>query len=506
MTPSVSVLLSWLACAGELWLLGLIVLRGRSSPLLIPLSLLTVSLLGWNVSSLVWKTTQVPSWLWLSRIFGPWLTPLAAHVILVLCGKRRAYKGLLAAFYGLFGALSLWALTSPLREGLHRTPIGWSQWELIFLLLLPVPTALALYVLVRHLKESHDDNQIGSTQMLLLAAGFLAFTAVTELLPESLNPPRLVNVGSVFFNFVITFVALRLRVVDNRSRAFGAFLFVTMAFLAAVVLISLQRMALGQQAVAWVAAAVVAATGLMVWRQTSGSLRMRRERQQHLAFLGRMSAQLSHDLRNPLAAAKGASQFLLNEMKAGRSLDGQIEMIDLMAAQLERMERVVEQYQRMSRVEPQLQNVSLNQMVTDTTRLSVFAATPGVRFEVNLDKTVPTCRFDADLVVLALENVLRNAVQALEPKGGVIRVSTALLKDSDVPWVRLSVEDNGPGMSAQVRERAFDEFFTTRANGSGLGLAFVRRVAEVHGGLAEVKSVESKGTTVELRWPVMKQE
>jgi two-component system, NtrC family, sensor histidine kinase HydH len=65
----------------------------------------------------------------------------------------------------------------------------------------------------------------------------------------------------------------------------------------------------------------------------------------------------------------------------------------------------------------------------------------------------------------------------------------------------VSVEDTGEGMDARTRERAFDEFFTTKATGSGLGLAFVRRVVEAHGGEVSLTSREGRGTIVSLRLP-----
>ena len=66
---------------------------------------------------------------------------------------------------------------------------------------------------------------------------------------------------------------------------------------------------------------------------------------------------------------------------------------------------------------------------------------------------------------------------------------------------RLIVEDDGPGMDARTRERAFDDFYTTKAAGSGLGLAYVARVARAHGGRAHIESEEGRGTSVELALP-----
>jgi signal transduction histidine kinase len=104
---------------------------------------------------------------------------------------------------------------------------------------------------------------------------------------------------------------------------------------------------------------------------------------------------------------------------------------------------------------------------------------------------------DRDLLAGALENLVQNAFEAM-PDGGTVTVRTSVDPDTVV----LSVEDNGQGMDARTRERAFDPFFTTKPTGSGLGLAFVRRVAEAHGGDVTLASKEGAGTTLQLRLPL----
>jgi signal transduction histidine kinase len=97
-----------------------------------------------------------------------------------------------------------------------------------------------------------------------------------------------------------------------------------------------------------------------------------------------------------------------------------------------------------------------------------------------------------------LENLVRNAMEAM-PDGGTVTVRTAR---SGAESVLLSVADTGCGMDARTRERAFDDFFTTKALGSGLGLAFVRRVVEAHGGRVSLESEQGRGTLVSVRLPV----
>ena len=92
---------------------------------------------------------------------------------------------------------------------------------------------------------------------------------------------------------------------------------------------------------------------------------------------------------------------------------------------------------------------------------------------------------------------MKNAREALGGRGGSVTIVVELRG----PDVSLRVKDDGPGMDARTRERAFDEFYTTKATGSGLGLAFVARVAHAHGGRAEISGEAGKGTVVELSFP-----
>jgi signal transduction histidine kinase len=112
-----------------------------------------------------------------------------------------------------------------------------------------------------------------------------------------------------------------------------------------------------------------------------------------------------------------------------------------------------------------------------------------------------TIRADADLLASALENLVKNAVEAM-PGGGTLTVSTGLRENDDGRLAVVSVRDTGTGMDARAREQAFELFFTTKASGSGLGLAFVQQVARSHGGQVLLTSVEGSGTLFEVLLPM----
>jgi two-component system sensor histidine kinase HydH len=238
--------------------------------------------------------------------------------------------------------------------------------------------------------------------------------------------------------------------------------------------------------------------------EISTSAAVQRARVERLVALGRFSSQMAHDLKNPLASLKGALQFLQEEHRRGRSLDNQHEFLGLMLGQVERLGRVADEYERIGRVEPVRRSVDVNQVVQRVVGLEPFAAKGSVTILTELAAELPACELDADLVARALENLIHNAFEAM-PEGGKLTVRTASCRDGNgrAGRVILSVEDSGQGMDPRHAERAFEEFFTTKATGSGLGLAFVKRVAEAHGGDASLKTRVGDGTVVEMRLPAL---
>jgi signal transduction histidine kinase len=191
---------------------------------------------------------------------------------------------------------------------------------------------------------------------------------------------------------------------------------------------------------------------------------------------------------------------LKEEERQGRSLADHREFLDLMLEQVARMHRVVDQYQRTARVEPVPSPVSLNDVVRDVLALQPFAASDTTRVTSDLAAALPACNLDRDLVARAIENLVQNAFEAM-PGGGTVKVRTSRREGSDGAVV-LSVEDSGCGMDVRQMERAFDEFYTTKAQGSGLGLSFVRRVVDAHGGAVGLTSEVGRGTSVRIEFPV----
>jgi signal transduction histidine kinase len=338
--------------------------------------------------------------------------------------------------------------------------------------------------------------------MLLVSVAIISPLSSTELLADlGYTVVRLGSVGILTFNSLLVIAALRFRLFD-RALTPSAILWATvLSAIGGIAYLTVFHAAGTNTALLVLGTLTVTLLILAAARLVMGAMMARRDQTVRLVTLGRLAAQMGHDLKNPLAALKGAAQFLREERSQGRSIDDKIEFLELMTDQIDRLKGAVEKYERLGRVQAMCLPLQLNEMIRDMVALQRFANGSGVAVKAELAPDLPVCRADRDLVAGALENLLQNAFEAT-PRNATVVVRTAPAAMRQTRGVAISVEDSGVGMSARVRERAMDDFFTTKETGSGLGLAFVRRVAEAHGGEVALSSKEGVGTTVRLFLPL----
>ena len=173
----------------------------------------------------------------------------------------------------------------------------------------------------------------------------------------------------------------------------------------------------------------------------------------------------------------------------------------MLVSQIDRLEASIDRYQRLRDVQPTLAPLQVNDLVQNLVALRGVNNGSHIIVKSHLARDLPQCRADRDLVTGAIENLLQNALEA-QPRDLSVTVRTSLSSARQMRGIMVSVEDRGIGMSARVRERALDDFFTTKQTGTGLGLPFVRRVAEAHGGEISLISKEGAGTTVRMFIPL----
>ncbi len=210
--------------------------------------------------------------------------------------------------------------------------------------------------------------------------------------------------------------------------------------------------------------------------------------------LERMAGMLAHELRNPLASA---TTNLAVAMELSDSFDPRMPFMERAVSELDRIRDLVTSCLQLAcsrRVD--LRRVDVGVLVDEA--CDAFASeTCSGSMAVRLRRDLPAgCAFvcDATLVARALENLLENAKRVLSDTGGEILVR--LRQQGDV--LELAVEDSGPGVPRALGERVFEPL-VSGGRGSGLGLAFVRRVAEAHGGRATLGQSSLGGAAFVLR-------
>lgn len=490
-----------LAASGHLTLAVLSFLRGRRSAVAVPLGLLCLAMFSFCFCSLATNVTGQSSWGYLDQFFTSLTPPLALHVVMTFVGVRRTLAPVLAVAYALFGALAI-SCVAGIGTAWGSAWVKGEGWPTAFLVgwvpLLPFMVVL----LVRHLLRSLDPDEKARTRTMLAAFALGGAVATSDVIAELHYPlPHLAPVGTLAAAFLVATAVFRLRLLDREPSGSVAIYAVVLA-IAGVVFYLLVYVLFGGNVAALVFATIGVAVGLgTAVHELASSIATQRERVERLASLGRFSSQMAHDLRNPLASLKGALQFLDEERARGHGLDPHADFVRLMMEQVERLGRVVDDYERIGRVEPIRRSVEVNELVQGVVRLQPFAAQSGVSIRAETAERLPRCELDVDLVRGALENVIRNAFEAM-PRGGDVVVRTALDGGNGADRVVISVEDSGEGMDARLVERAFEDFYTTKPRGTGLGLAFVRRVAQAHGGDVSLRSTLGRGTIVSMRLPV----
>jgi two-component system, NtrC family, sensor histidine kinase PilS len=234
------------------------------------------------------------------------------------------------------------------------------------------------------------------------------------------------------------------------------------------------------------------------------ALNVRAERLQAVAEL---SASLAHEIKNPLASIRSATEQLARRhARRSEADEDETALFALTVREADRLSRLLSEFLDFARTRAaQLTRVELSA----TARAAVALAEQhpdrgaGVRLVLDLPEHEAECVVagDDDLLHRAVFNLVLNAVQAVGPSGCVrVRVGAAVDSALSGEAVAVEVFDDGPGIAADVRERMFEPFVTSKPGGSGLGLAVVQRAAEAHRGVVLVESL-AQGTRFALLVP-----
>jgi len=211
---------------------------------------------------------------------------------------------------------------------------------------------------------------------------------------------------------------------------------------------------------------------------------------ENLAALGELSAGIAHEFKNALATISGYAQMIRSEAQPGTDLH---EHGDLILRQTRSLTHVVTEFLKFARpLELADEQVSVSPMI-ERIVAEIGEVVPGVSF-------VTTGEFgevsgDDALLRQAILNLARNAAEAAagNPAGGQVTIRGEIDKSGPLHGLRISISDNGPGITAEALTKIFMPFYTTKANGTGLGLAVVQKILVQHGGSIEARNQPSGG-------------
>ena len=226
-----------------------------------------------------------------------------------------------------------------------------------------------------------------------------------------------------------------------------------------------------------------------------------------VSAMGRM---LAHEIKNPLAGIHGAAQLLRDDVSTE---EGQ-KLITLIGSEIGRIQRLANRMETLGDRDPEnISLVNIHEVLRDTRKL-MESSYSYVTFDERYDPSLPDTLGDRDTLMQAILNVIKNAVEAIEKtkengniiletafRSGVLRKGVSGQRDRSLP-IEISIVDDGPGISASIREQIFQPFVTDKPTGQGLGLALVAKVIAAHDGLIEVKSRPGK-TTFSILLPVL---
>jgi signal transduction histidine kinase len=234
--------------------------------------------------------------------------------------------------------------------------------------------------------------------------------------------------------------------------------------------------------------------GVFFERAVTRYLRLQASQEEHerLTLIGQMTAVLAHEIRNAIAGVKGYAQWA--HEKTDESQPAKT-ALDAVLQGTGRIETLVNELLLFSKDEGyQMEAVDLASITREAVQNGLSSREGNVKVHVD-DGTL--VKADREKLYRTLVNGIRNASEAIS-QGGTIRISTAV----DGRWVELRIEDTGPGLSEESSARIFTPFFTTKADGTGLGLAYAQKVIKGMGGIIELKNrKDERGAVLGIRLP-----
>jgi signal transduction histidine kinase len=217
---------------------------------------------------------------------------------------------------------------------------------------------------------------------------------------------------------------------------------------------------------------------------------------ERLAAIGQAATMVGHDLRNPLQAIENGIYYINAELTNLPVSQKTTETLQAIHKSIDYADNIVRDLQNFaSKKEPIFRKVNVNMVIKEV--LAYIETPENVETSIKLGK-LPKIEADRDMIRRVFVNLAVNGTQAMEKKGGTLKVSTKKINGS----IEVNFEDTGIGIKKENIEKIFTPFFTTKAQGMGVGLAICKRFVEIHGGSIKVESEEDKFSIFTVILPI----
>jgi signal transduction histidine kinase len=230
------------------------------------------------------------------------------------------------------------------------------------------------------------------------------------------------------------------------------------------------------------------------------SLESEISRKQRLSELGNLAATVAHEIRNPLNSVSMGLQRLKAEFSPADEQDKNeyAHFLSLMQSEVRRLNSIVEQFLSLARpLKLKYEAIAIENFLRELTTLTAQdAKSSGVNIDLQVAPDLRSLPADTDYLKQLLLNLILNGIQAM-PQGGTLTLEASANNDH----LQITVADSGIGIDPEALKRIFEPYFTTKPNGSGLGLSIARRIAEAHGGTITVESEPQRGSRFRVTLP-----
>jgi signal transduction histidine kinase len=218
-----------------------------------------------------------------------------------------------------------------------------------------------------------------------------------------------------------------------------------------------------------------------------------------LASIGRISATIAHEIRNPLTSVKLNIQRIVQDDDLDEVNKEHLSISQEGIAQIEKFIKELLNFTRVSDLKKE--RFSIEQIIEESVKMmSGSLVEKEIRLTKNYSRHLPNIVADGDKMRQVFLNILRNACEAVD-QGGEINLAISCLQEDGIRTINIRISDNGVGIPEKDWENIFEPFFTTKASGFGLGLANARKIVEQHKGSIRVVKKRSRGTTFEIQIP-----